>query len=340
MSGQELLKTLRIKLRELSMEIEAEEMAEDEKDGFRNTDGRLVCASSFVGLSLSCDAESPGAEDMLTLSMALASALKGTKESPETVQQAYRRIADGEVSHSEYEQILRQYGIRDGTPRCAIVIREQGSGSKQISGILEELAPLETGDVLFPWKRGQTVIVISVGRSSPEDELFQYAQALQETILGETGRGTRIGIGTCVPSLSALSQTVNEAERALDLGEAFHPDREVLEYKRLVRERLICELPKKTCDEYVSLLFHKGTARLFDEELLTTLDMFFEKDLNISDAARQLYIHRNTLLYRLDKVQRLTGLDLRKFEDAVTFKLLMDMKRCAEHDKGGKLNHA
>ena len=88
------------------------------------------------------------------------------------------------------------------------------------------------------------------------------------------------------------------------------------------------ELPQEISAYYHSLLFNRKTQRLFNEEMLYTIEMFFKKDLNLSDTARQLYIHRNTLVYRLDKVQRQTGLDLRKFEDAVTFKILMELKKC------------
>ena len=87
------------------------------------------------------------------------------------------------------------------------------------------------------------------------------------------------------------------------------------------------ELPQDISAYYHSLLFNRKNQRLFNEEMLYTIDMFFKKDLNLSDTARQLYIHRNTLVYRLDKVQKQIGLDLRSFEDAVTFKILMELKK-------------
>ena len=99
-------------------------------------------------------------------------------------------------------------------------------------------------------------------------------------------------------------------------------------FSKLVLERFLMELPQEISAYYHSLLFNRKTQRLFNEEMLYTIEMFFKKDLNLSDTARQLYIHRNTLVYRLDKVQRQTGLDLRKFEDAVTFKILMELKKC------------
>lgn len=89
-------------------------------------------------------------------------------------------------------------------------------------------------------------------------------------------------------------------------------------------------VPREESVHYHALLFNRKTAKLFNEEMLQTIEMFFRKDLNLSDTARQLYIHRNTLVYRLDKVQRLTGLDLRRFDNAVTFKILYELKKCGQ----------
>ena len=104
----------------------------------------------------------------------------------------------------------------------------------------------------------------------------------------------------------------------------------------MLLERFLSELSPEMAEHYHSLLFNRSTARLFGEEMLYTIEMFFKKDLNLSDTARQLYIHRNTLVYRLDKVQRQVGLDLRKFEDAVTFKMLLEMSKCGNNKANGK----
>ena len=101
-------------------------------------------------------------------------------------------------------------------------------------------------------------------------------------------------------------------------------------------ERFLMSVPREDSLRYHSLLFNRKTAKLFNEEMLQTIEMFFRKDLNLSDTARQLFIHRNTLVYRLDKVQRQVGLDLRKFEDAVTFKMLLEMRKCVNNKTKAK----
>ena len=114
------------------------------------------------------------------------------------------------------------------------------------------------------------------------------------------------------------------------LKSIFHPGDSIHMFRRLMLERFLMNVPREESMLYHSLLFSRKTAKLFNEEMLQTIEMFFRKDLNLSDTARQLFIHRNTLVYRLDKVQRQTGLDLRHFDDAVTFKILYELKKCGQ----------
>ena len=152
--------------------------------------------------------------------------------------------------------------------------------------------------------------------------------------MGETAHEMTVGVGRARHTLEELRESYQEARRAIEVGRIFQPESSVYVFSRLILERFLMELPQDISAYYHSLLFNRKTARLFNEEMLYTIEMFFKKDLNLSDTARQLYIHRNTLVYRLDKVQRQTGLDLRAFDDAVTFKILMELKKCS----GDKLN--
>jgi len=127
--------------------------------------------------------------------------------------------------------------------------------------------------------------------------------------------------------MDELRESYMEARRAIEVGRIFKAEESIYVYSRLILERFLMELPQDISAYYHSLLFNRKNQRLFNEEMLYTIDMFFKKDLNLSDTARQLYIHRNTLVYRLDKVQKQIGLDLRSFEDAVTFKILMELKK-------------
>jgi carbohydrate diacid regulator len=178
--------------------------------------------------------------------------------------------------------------------------------------------------------------VKDVSGMEDEDELRQFACAVQETLMGEIALPVTVGIGEVAKTVADLHASYRQARRAIEIGRAFAPERTIHVYRSMMLERFLSDLSPEMAEHYHSLLFNRSTARLFGEEMLYTIEMFFKKDLNLSDTARQLYIHRNTLVYRLDKVQRQVGLDLRKFEDAVTFKMLLEMRKCGNNKTKGK----
>ena len=133
----------------------------------------------------------------------------------------------------------------------------------------------------------------------------------------------RVSYGTIVNELKEVSKSYKEAGMALDVGRIFYAEKSVLAYNELGIGRLIHQLPVSLCEMFLQEVFEGRAATQFDEETLTTVNQFFENSLNISETARQLYIHRNTLVYRLEKLQKLTGLDVRVFDDAMTFKIAL-----------------
>jgi carbohydrate diacid regulator len=180
--------------------------------------------------------------------------------------------------------------------------------------------------------RHNVVLIKDMNGIDGIEELYQFALAVEETLTQEGIRQVTIGIGEIKPTLATLAESYLEAKRAMEVGSIFLKARTIHVFRFLLLERFLMDIPREEGMHYHTLLFNRKTAKLFNEEMLQTIEMFFRKDLNLSDTARQLYIHRNTLVYRLDKVQRQTGLDLRKFDDAVTFKILHELKKCG-HEK-------
>jgi carbohydrate diacid regulator len=133
----------------------------------------------------------------------------------------------------------------------------------------------------------------------------------------------QIAYGTIVNDLKEVSRSYKEAKMALDVGKIFYSGKNVVAYSRLGIGRLIYQLPLPLCRMFIKEIFENKSPDDFDDETLTTINKFFENSLNVSETSRQLYIHRNTLVYRLDKLQKSTGLDLRVFEDAITFKIAL-----------------
>lgn len=134
---------------------------------------------------------------------------------------------------------------------------------------------------------------------------------------------TTIGIGTISEHLRELADSYKEAQVAIEVGKVFDTEKTVINYENLGIGRLIYQLPTTLCEIFLSEVFRKNSIESLDQETLFTINMFFENSLNVSETSRQLYIHRNTLVYRLDKLQKSTGLDLRVFEDAITFKIAL-----------------
>ena len=132
-----------------------------------------------------------------------------------------------------------------------------------------------------------------------------------------------ISYGTIVNEIKEVSRSYKEARMALDVGKIFFEEKDVIGFSQLGIGRLIYQLPIPLCKMFIKEIFGNRSPDDFDEEVLTTINKFFENSLNVSETSRQLYIHRNTLVYRLDKLQKSTGLDLRVFEDAITFKIAL-----------------
>lgn len=291
-------------------------------------DGRMYLAVADSPMILSCAADQPGARDVLLLAAELVSTLSESKDShAETAFDVYRRALRGELSGSELEALCHEHQLPDDLKRCVLVFHIVQTDNDRAYDLLRDITPMQDRDVLIDMDRHSVVLLKDMSEDDTMEELTQFAQALQETLMGETAHQMTVGIGRSRHTIDELRESYAEARRAIEVGRSFKPEESIFVYSRLILERFLMELPQDISAYYHSLLFNRKNQRLFNEEMLYTIDMFFKKDLNLSDTARQLYIHRNTLVYRLDKVQKQTGLDLRSFEDAVTFKILMELKK-------------
>ena len=277
---------------------------------------------------MTCSAALPGADDMLKLASELVKTLNCANDvHSENSYDVYRRALRGELSGSELEALSHEHQLPADLKRCILVFHIVQTDNETAYDLLKDITPLEEKDVLVDMDRHTVVMIKDVSEEDDLDEITQFAQALQETLMSETAHQMTIGVGRSRHTMDELRESYMEARRAIEVGRIFKAEESIYVYNRLILERFLMELPQDISAYYHSLLFNRKNQRLFNEEMLYTIDMFFKKDLNLSDTARQLYIHRNTLVYRLDKVQKQIGLDLRSFEDAVTFKILMELKK-------------
>lgn len=171
------------------------------------------------------------------------------------------------------------------------------------------------------------VLIQQLGENVGTRDLEKTAQLIEET-LRENGESTVVvGIGTVAAHLRDLAKSYKEAQIAIEVGKVFDTEKTVINYENLGIGRLIYQLPTTLCEIFLSEVFRKNSIESLDQETLFTINMFFENSLNVSETSRKLFVHRNTLVYRLEKIKKLTGLDLREFDDAIIFKVALMVKK-------------
>lgn len=171
------------------------------------------------------------------------------------------------------------------------------------------------------------IVVKEVLENESYNDLNKTAEVILNLFHINDDQEIHISYGTIVNEIKEVSRSYKEARMALDVGKIFFEERNIVAYSTLGIGRLIYQLPIPLCKMFIKEIFDGKSPDEFDEETLTTINKFFENSLNVSETSRQLYIHRNTLVYRLDKLQKSTGLDLRVFEDAITFKIALMVVR-------------
>lgn len=197
--------------------------------------------------------------------------------------------------------------------------REKDTGTMEH---IRSLLGMKSKDFVTAVDERNIIIVKELGTNEGYPEMEKVANEILE-ILKTEGEEVHIAYGTIVNDIKEVSKSYKEAKLALDVGKIFFDEKDIVAYSTLGIGRLIYQLPLPLCKMFIREIFEGKSPDEFDEETLTTINKFFENSLNVSETSRQLYIHRNTLVYRLDKLQKSTGLDLRVFEDAITFKIAL-----------------
>jgi carbohydrate diacid regulator len=188
---------------------------------------------------------------------------------------------------------------------------------------MQEYVGVSSSDFVTAVDESNVVIVKELSDSSREKEIEKTAHGIEDHLHTMGISDIRVAYGTVVEEIKEVSRSFKEAKMALDVSKIFFEDRTVIAYNELGIGRLIYQLPIPLCKMFIREIFKGKNPDDFDQETLTTINKFFENSLNVSETSRQLFIHRNTLVYRLDKLQKSTGLDLRVFEDAITFKIAL-----------------
>ncbi|MBQ8804115.1 MAG: helix-turn-helix domain-containing protein [Tyzzerella sp.] len=217
----------------------------------------------------------------------------------------------------------KKLNIEAEAKRVVFVIEPKKEGDNLVLETMKGLYATGTKDYVTAVDEVHIILIKNLQTTEDYKEINHMAKTIADTLNMEAMVDVRVAYGTIVNELREVSRSYKEACMALDVGRIFYAEKNVLAYNELGIGRLIHQLPYSLCEMFLEEVFHGKAIEQFDDEILTTVNVFFENSLNISETARKLYVHRNTLGYRLEKILKITGLDVRKFDDALTFKIAM-----------------
>lgn len=217
----------------------------------------------------------------------------------------------------------KKLGIAIEERRVVFLIEPKKEGDSIVMETMRGLYATGTKDFITAVDEGHIIFIKHLEVTDGYKEINDIAKTITDTLSAEAMMKVRVAYGTVVEELKDVSKSYKEAAMALDVGRIFYSERTILAYNELGIGRLIHQLPVSLCEMFLQEVFNGDAFEQFDEETLVTVYKFFDNNLNVSETARQLYIHRNTLVYRLEKIQKSTGLDVRVFDDALTFKIAM-----------------
>jgi len=213
--------------------------------------------------------------------------------------------------------------ITAAVPRTAMIIETGNDKDLNVLEHMQQYIGTGSSDFVTAVDENSVVVVKDLSEGSRPKDVAKAAESV-ETYLKRNGmEEVHIAYGTVVDDIKDVSRSYKEAKMAMDVGRIFFENMDIVAYNQLGIGRLIYQLPIPLCRMFIHEIFEGKNPDEFDEETLTTINKFFENNLNVSETSRQLFIHRNTLVYRLDKLQKSTGLDLRVFDDAITFKIAL-----------------
>jgi len=212
-------------------------------------------------------------------------------------------------------------------PRAVFLIRQVGHSDVATVDVLSGMFPDKLQDFVLSINEMDIAVVKQISGSTTAEELEKMAATMEETLKNELRIKTVIGIGTIADHLRELADSYKEAQTAIEVGKVFDTEKSIMNYESLGIGRLIYQLPTTLCEIFLSEVFKKNSIDSLDQETLFTINKFFENNLNVSETSRKLFVHRNTLVYRLEKIKKLTGLDLRQFDHAIVFKVALMVRK-------------
>lgn len=221
----------------------------------------------------------------------------------------------------------RELRFNSEVTRVCMLIKITSKTDISAYDIVQNLFPDKSKDFVININETDIALVKEIRSGIDSKDLEKLASSIVDTLSSEFYTHCVVGIGTTVTGIKDLAHSFKEAQVALEVGKVFDTERTIVSYDNLGIARLVYQLPTTLCEMFLKEVFKRGSIESLDQETLFTIQRFFENNLNVSETSRKLFVHRNTLVYRLEKIKKLTGLDLREFEDAIVFKVALMVKK-------------
>lgn len=253
--------------------------------------------------------------------------LRQTQDSKINKAAFIKHLLQDSILPSDIYVKAKELRIATDTKRVVFIIKVEADYGEMVYDILYSMFPSKNKDFLINMDEETVVLVKEIEGECTSKDIDEIAVLIKNTVNSEAMCKTKIGIGSIVDTVREIAISYKEAKIAIEVSKVFDTEKDIINYEHLGIGRLIYQLPTTLCKKFLDEVFKKDSLDQLDDDTINTIQKFFENSLNISETARKLFVHRNTLVYRLDKLQKNTGLDLREFDDAIIFKVAMMVKK-------------
>lgn len=295
------------------------------------TDNRVFCPLSSDASKIDFAAFAEGTDAMARTVCAVAAV--AFNEAKSNYEEKHNKAAfvknilsDNILPGDVYVRAKELHFVTD-EPRCVLLIRQMENSDVAAVEVIQRLFPDKQKDFVLNINETDVVVVKALPSANCPEEILRVARSIESTLREELGIKCVIGISTNARHLRELADRYKEAQVAIEVGRVFESEKTIINYESLGLGRIIYQLPTTLCEMFLNEVFKKNPIETLDDDTLETINRFFENNLNVSETSRKLYVHRNTLVYRLEKIKKITGLDLREFDHAIVFKVAMMVKQ-------------
>ena len=300
-------------------------------EGLVNVDGKVFKAivgnSNYFEYAVFCGGEDELARGLCAMAHVALSDAKSFYEEKHDRGTFVKNIIMDNILPGDIYIRAKELHFATDAPRAVFLVRQIGHADVSTVDILSGMFPDKLQDFVISINETDIAIVKQITNGTTNEDLEKIAQGVEDMLKNELFVKSVIGIGTVAEHLRELADAYKEAQTAIDVGKVFDTEKTIINYENLGIGRLIYQLPTTLCDIFLSEVFKKNSIDSLDHETLFTINKFFENNLNVSETSRKLFVHRNTLVYRLEKIKKLTGLDLREFDHAIIFKVALMVRK-------------